>query len=311
MTPEKKSFRQKNPGLNLFLYRLSQFVGLLLGVKFLLVFVLTFALYVSTFFLFNQEESLRNFVFDFKVHGIIFCTVLSILAGGIINQFYDKEKDKVTKPFRTRIQSFLKQRYYLYTYLSLNVLSLVIAGLISSRVLFYLIFYQFGLWFYSHKLSKILIVKNLTFVSLTLYPFFGMLVYYRTFSTKILWMAVFLFLILLLMDVLKDTLTKNADRIFNYRTIPNSFSEKTTHFILSVLTLSLFVSAMILVEIKGLQSAMSYYFLASLFLLGLVLNLILSQLRNSNFFALNLLRLWLFLGILTMLWDGIFTKFVR
>jgi 4-hydroxybenzoate polyprenyltransferase len=90
--------------------------------------LLIFALYVSTFFLFNQDENFRKFVFDFKVHGIIFCTVLTILAGGIINQFYDFEKDHVVKPFRTRIQSFIKQKYFLYAYLVLSVISLELHG---------------------------------------------------------------------------------------------------------------------------------------------------------------------------------------
>ena len=26
------------------------------------------------------------------------------MAGGIINQFYDREKDKITKPFRSKLQ---------------------------------------------------------------------------------------------------------------------------------------------------------------------------------------------------------------
>ena len=140
----------KNP----ILYRISQFVGFLLGARVFVAILLTFALYVSTFFLFNQEESLRDFVFDFKVHGIIFCTVLSIIAGGIINQFYDREKDKLTKPFRSKIQTFLQQKYFLYAYLGLNLISLGIAVLISPRVFFFFLIYHFFMWFYSHKLSK-------------------------------------------------------------------------------------------------------------------------------------------------------------
>ena len=163
---------------NIFFYRISQFVGFLIGARVFVTVLLTFALYVSTFFLFNREESLRNFVFDFRVHGIIFCTVLSVLAGGIINQFYDREKDQLTKPFRSKIQSFLKQKYFLYMYISLNLISLGIALLISPRVFIFFLIYQFLIWFYSHILSKVLILNNLSFVSLILYSFFGMLVYY-------------------------------------------------------------------------------------------------------------------------------------
>src|SRR5690606_42099612 len=87
-----------------FSYRISQLIGFLVGARFFMALLLTFALYVSTFFLFNQEENLRQFVFDFRVHGIIFCAVLSILAGGIINQFYDvrSEERRVGKECRSR-----------------------------------------------------------------------------------------------------------------------------------------------------------------------------------------------------------------
>ena len=184
MNSEKETFQEKNFISKSLFYRLSQFFGFLLGARFFVAFLLTFALYVSTFFLFNQDENFRNFVFDFKVHGIIFCTVLSILAGGIINQFYDFEKDHVVKPFRTRIQSFIKQKYFLYVYLAFTAISLGVAGFISYRVFIFFVIYQFFMWFYSHKLSRIFILNNLTFVSLTLYPFFGMMVYYETFSKK-------------------------------------------------------------------------------------------------------------------------------
>ena len=94
---------------NPILHRLSQLMSLLLGARIFVLALFTFTLYVSTFFLFNQEESLRKFVFDYKVHGIILCAMLSIAAGGIINRFYDKEKDEVEKPFRSRLQNFLNK----------------------------------------------------------------------------------------------------------------------------------------------------------------------------------------------------------
>ncbi|MBU4538091.1 MAG: UbiA family prenyltransferase [Weeksellaceae bacterium] len=295
----------KNP----ILYRISQFVGFLLGARVFVGLLLTFALYVSTFFLFNQEESLRNFVFDFKVHGIIFCTVLSIFAGGIINQFYDREKDRLTKPFRTKLQSFLKQKYFLYAYLTLNLISLGIAFLISPRVFVFFLIYQFFMWFYSHKLSKALILNNLTFVSLTLYPFFGMMVYYRTFSVRLFLMAVFLFVILLIIDITKDFLTKNADKIFGYVTVPNFFGTMISKYVIVFLSVLLIVVSMLIVNKTGIHSILNLYFAAGLFVIILSVYLILSTLKKSNFFVLNMLRIWVFIGILAMLLDGIVKRF--
>ena len=292
-----------------FFYRISQLVGFLLGARIFVAALLTFALYVSTFFLFNQEESLRAFVFDFKVHGIIFCTVLSILAGGIINQFYDREKDQLTKPFRTKLQNFLKQKYFLYAYLILVLLSLGTAFLISPRVFFFFLIYQFFMWFYSHKLSKILILNNLTFVSLTLYPFFGMLVYYHTFSGKVFLMAVFLFIILLMIDILKDVLTKNADKIFGYITIPNFFGTRTAINVVTSLLVSLFVVSLLIVDKTGIHSIMPLYFAAGLFIIIIAVYFLLSSQKKSNLFVLNVLRIWIFVGIIAMLLDGIVNRF--
>ena len=290
-------------------YRISQLVGFLLGARIFVAILLTFALYVSTFFLFNQEESLRDFVFDFKVHGIIFCTVLSILAGGIINQFYDREKDQLTKPFRTKIQNFLKQKYFLYAYLILVATSLTTAFLISPRVFYFFLVYQFFMWFYSHKLSKILIINNITFVSLTLYPFFGMMVYYHTFSGKVFLMAVFLFLMLLVMDILKDILTKNADKIFGYTTIPNTFGTRNAVNVVVALSVLLFTVSMLIISNTGIHSILPLYFAAGLFVIILSVYLLLSSVKKSNFIVLNILRIWVFVGIIAMLLDGIIERF--
>lgn len=290
-------------------YRFAQFIGFLLGAKVFVTVLLTFALYVSTFFLFNQMESLRAFVFDYKVHGIIFCTILTISAGGIINQFYDREKDQLVKPFRTRIQNFLKQKYFLYSYIILNLVSLTVAFFISPRVLLFFLFYQFLMWFYSHKLAKILILNNVTFVSLVLYPFFGMLVYYQTFSIKIFLMAVFLFLILLIIDIIKDQLTKKADLLFNYHTFATDFSSKVNSIIFtSFLFLNVLISVLLIFKIDR-YSVMGFYFIAGILIHLLVVFLLLMKRKNAHFITLNILRIWIFVGIVSMLIDGILVKY--
>ena len=290
-------------------YRISQLMGFLLGARFFVAILLTFALYVSTFFLFNREETLRNFVFDYKVHSIIICSVLSILAGGIINRFYDKEKDQLTKPFRSRLQNFLKEKYFLTAYVALNTISLGLAILVSQRVFVFFLIYQFLMWFYSHKLSKIIILNNFTFVILTLYPFFGMLIYYQTFSLKILFLSIFLFLMLLIIDITKDTLTRNADKMFGYDTLANRIGFRNTRSVLLILQIITFLISIILSIGIGFQNIMAWYFLSTtVVLFGTVFMLFRNQ-KNDKFKSLNLLRLWIFFGILAMLLDGIFHKY--
>ena len=282
-------------------------MSLLLGARIFLLLLFTFTLYVSTFFLFNQEENLRKFVFDYKVHGIIFCSVLSIAAGGIINRFYDNEKDRVSRPFRTRLQSFLKEKYFLYSYITLNVVTLVISAILSPRILVFFLVYQFLIWFYSHKLSKLLIVNNLTFVSLSLYPFFGMLVYYQHFSYKIFLMAIFLFLLMLTIDLIKDVLTKNVDKVFGYNTIANVFGKKTSyHIIALVIFLNILVSSVIVYSYHQLN-IFSWYFVISIFFFLLLIFPILTYQKNKMFWVINLFRVWVFVGVVFMLFNGIYS----
>lgn len=282
-------------------------MSLLLGARIFLLVLFTFTLYVSTFFLFNQEESLRKFVFDYKVHGIIFCSVLSIAAGGIINRFYDNEKDRVSRPFRTRLQSFLKEKYFLYSYITLNVVTLVISAILSPRILAFFLVYQFLIWFYSHKLSKILIVNNLTFVSLSLYPFFGMLVYYQHFSYKIFLMAIFLFLLMLTIDLIKDILTKNVDKVFGYNTIANVFGKKTSYYTIAlVIFLNILVSSIIVYSYHQLN-IFSWYFVISIFFFLILIFPILTYQKNKMFWVINLFRVWVFVGVVFMLFNGIYS----
>ena len=295
----------KNPVL----HRLSQLLSLLLGARVFVLFFFTFALYVSTFFLFNQEESLRKFVFDYKVHGIIFCAVFSIAAGGIINRFYDRDKDKIERPFRSSLQSFLKERYFLYSYLVLNTISLLISAFLSWRILLFFLIYQFFIWFYSHKLSKMLIINNLTFVSLSLYPFFGMLVYYKHFSYKLLLMAAFLFLIMLVIDLIKDLLTRNVDKVFGYHTIANVFGVKASYLVIGgVIFLNAMVSLMIVDYLPQFNYLSWYFSLSVAFLLFMAFPILTFQ-KNRLFWVINFFRIWVFIGVVFMLLNGIFEKF--
>lgn len=132
-----------------------------------------------------------------------------------------------------------------------------------------------------------------------------MMVYYETFSKKVLLMAVFLFLILLCIDIVKDTLTKSVDKAFGYTTIPNYFKSRNTKtIIVSLLIITMAVSMKLIMK-TGIAGFMAYYFTAGLFIFILCVYLILNHTRKSNFVTLNILRIWVFIGIIAMLLNGL------
>ncbi|MFY7815823.1 MAG: prenyltransferase, partial [Chryseobacterium taeanense] len=127
----------------------------------------------------------------------------------------------------------------------------------------------------------------------------------ETFSKKVLLMAIFLFLILLCIDIVKDTLTKSVDKAFGYTTIPNYFNAKTTNgIIVSLMFITMAVSLKLILR-TGISGFMAYYFVTGLLVFILCIYLIISNSRRNKFFTINILRLWVFLGIISMLLSGL------
>lgn len=285
---------------NFMLYRALQLISLLFGIRFLVLIFLTLALYVSTFFFVSKEE-LGKVIFDIRIHGIVLGSVMSIAAGGLINQFYDEEKDKIVKPFRSQFLQFFKQKYFLYFYLILNFLSLGVSLFLSWQIFFFFLIYQFLIWFYSHKLSKKLIINNLFYVLLSLYPFFGILVYYRHFSVEILSIAVFLLLLMLKIDIVKDLMTREGDRILGYHTLPIIFGISKTRCIIQILLILNILNGLLIFFTHGIDLDSCYFGLSVVFfiMIGLLLG------KNNDYLVSGLLKFWVFIGLLFIFFNGI------
>ncbi len=118
-------------------------------------------------------------------------------------------------------------------------------------------------------------------------------------------MAVFLFLILLCIDIVKDTLTRTVDKTFGYTTIPNYFKSRNTKAILITLLVVTMAVSMKIITRTGVSGFMAYYFAAGLFVMIFCIYLFLNSSRRSNFLTLNILRFWVFVGIIAMLLNGI------
>ena len=122
-------------------------------------------------------------------------------------------------------------------------------------------------------------------------------------------MAVFLFVMLLMIDIVKDILTKNADKIFGYTTIPNTFGTHNAVNVVVALSVLLFTVSMLIINNTGIHSSLPLYFAAGLFVIILSVYLLLSSVKKSNFIVLNIFRIWVFVGIIAMLLDGIIERF--
>lgn len=237
------------------------------------ILMLVLAMYFTAYFIFAQESTLFNFIESNKIHLIILASALTIAAGSIINNFYDAQKDRVGRPVMAYISRFISQEFKLNVYLLLNFLALLTALIASWRVALFFIIYQFLVWFYSHKLSKVVFVNNLFYTILSLFPFLALLLYYNNYSLIIFMHGFFLGGLLLIADLSKDLFTQKADLIYNYKTLVTVFGVYTSKIIISIFIVITILLGIFMQSIEELGHMRLYFLLmiVALFFLGVLI----------------------------------------
>lgn len=267
--------------------------------------MLVLAQYLASLFIFSDGRNHLQILLDKNLNFIIIASALSAAAGYIINNFYDLEKDTIHRPLQNYIERFISQDFKLNVYLSLNLSALVIAYLVSWRVAFFFLVYQFLVWLYSHKVNRIVWLNNIFFVMLMIFPFFALFLYYENYLPIIFLHASFLFILLLTTDVLKDLTSSTADTIYNYRTIPVVYGEKRTKQVLTMLII--LTSGLSIYMWSSTETGyMKYFFLfTSLFTLFLLIPLWTSHSKTTYKILHLIFKLLIGFGIFNMVFIDI------
>ena len=250
-----------------------KFLSLLSVIRGYNILVLILAQYLAAIFIFSQKKTLRNTIFDVDLLYIILATICVVAAGYIINNFYDVQLDSITRPLKTRMHNYVRQSTKLKLYFILNFLGFTFGILISWRAALFFAIYIFAIWFYSHKLKKYPLTGLIAVTVLTILPFFAVFIYFKNFSTIIFVHAIFLFLVIMVRELLKDLQNMKAAIIHNYTTFPVAYGEKKTKLV-SIFLLILTVLPTVTLFRYPALSAMKYYFyfaLTVLFILGVCL----------------------------------------
>ena len=171
--------------------------------------VLALAQYLAALFVFAPNQSHREIILDPIFNAIVFASTLSAAAGYIINNFYDLEKDAIKRPLLAYLNRKVSQGFKLRLYIFLNFLALLLAFYDSWRVLLFFVGYQFLVWIYSHRINKIVFLKNLFSVILRVFPFFALLLYFENYHLNVFVHAGFLTVLLMITDLLKDLSSQN------------------------------------------------------------------------------------------------------
>jgi 4-hydroxybenzoate polyprenyltransferase len=104
-------------------------------------------------------------------------------------------------------------------YIVLNTLGLLFAFFASSKVAIYFILFQFFGWFYSHKMQKIALLRELSASVLTLAPLVAIWIHFSFEVPQLGWYFVGLLVVLLVKDIMKDLAGDRGNLIFGYRTV--------------------------------------------------------------------------------------------
>jgi 4-hydroxybenzoate polyprenyltransferase len=228
--------------------------------------IIALAQYLSAVFILAPEKRALSVLLDFNLFIIVLASGLTIASGYIINNFYDSKKDLINRPNKSKIDRLVSQRTKLQVYFTINSVVALLAYLVSFRAAVYFSVYIFLIWFYSHKLKKFPIIGNLTASLLAILPFFAILLYYKNLYPQIFAHATFLFLLILIREIIKDLENIKGDIANDYRTIPVLFGEIAAKKIITALTIITILPVYLLVD-KYDVGYMDIYFYVSLMVL--------------------------------------------
>ena len=277
-----------------------KFISLFSVIRLYNIFIIIIAQYFTSIFIISIDTSISSILFDFQLFLLILSSSIAIASGYIINNFYDYEKDLINKPIKSKIDKVIRKRTKLSLYITLNFLCIYTSSLVSWRSVLFFSIYIFVIWLYSHKLKRILFIGNVVSSLLSVIPFFIILIYYKNFELIIFLYAIFLFLIVYMREIIKDLENIKGDFTLDYRTIPVVYGEKSSKYLLSIV--SLFTVAIIYILLSGFDTGMMfyYYYFSIAVLLFFIIVLWKYDSKKYYNFLHNLLKFLIVLGVLSI-----------
>ena len=147
-------------------------------------------------------------------------------------------------------------------------------------------------------IKKNVLGSNVFAAVLAITPFFAISLYFNNLSTWVLYHASFLFVIILIRDLVKDLQNFKGDWVRNYNTVAVVFGVKITKYILTFLMLLAAGTVFLLLSEKEQLGKMFYYFVGTLpFLMGLMILLWRAQEQKAYLWLHNLLKLLILAGV--------------
>ena len=275
----------------------EKFIGLFSVVRGYNIMMICIAQYLTAIFILSRQP-LRQVLLDPRLFAIVLAGALAVAGGYIINAFYDQEKDLINKPTRTLMERMVGQHTKLSLYFILNFLSVIVASYVSFRAVLFFSIYIFMMWFYSHRIKKIVLVGNIVSGILSIIPFFAIFVYYHSFQKIIFVHAAFLYYLLLAKDFVKDLQNIKGDFALGYHTIATDYGERSSKQLITVLIGLTLVCIYFLTAFPDTGSMKYYFILTAIILLGGFLPILWKGRTQIHYaFLRNLLKVIIVVGV--------------
>jgi len=276
------------------------------------IFIIVLAQYLSAIFILAPKKHPLAILLDFKLFIIVLASSLTIASGYIINNFYDSKKDLINRPNKSMLDRLVSQKTKLNVYFTLNFIVAFLAVFVSWRACLFFSVYIFLIWYYSHRIKKYPIIGNLTAALLAVLPFFAILLYYKNLYEVIFGHATFLFLLLLIREMIKDLENIKGDLVNDYKTIPIVYGEVISKKIITVLTISTLIPVYVLIEIFDVGYMDIYFYSCLIILIFFLLKLWKSNTKTDYLLLHNILKFLILAGVFCIilikpiiLWHGI------
>lgn len=251
-------------------------------------------------FILSPNTPLSEVLLSGNLWWLILATALSIAGGYIINNFYDQEKDLINRPRRSKLDQLVRQQTKLSGYFILNFASVLAASAVSFQAALFFSGFIFLMWYYSHRLKKIIFIGNLTSAILSVMPLFILVVYFKSFSSIIVVHACFLLLLLASRELLKDLENLTGDLVQGYKTIPVVYGVRSAKIIGILLIALTFLPSLVLILYYDID-AMRYYFYMTMAILPYGALLLWRAKERRDYLVLHaLLRLGIIVGVFSI-----------
>lgn len=263
--------------------------------------------YLIAIMIFIPNHNFNLLLLDYKLHFLIFGTACAVAAGFIINSFYDLGKDLINKPKSVVFSKLLGKERLLNYYVVLNAIALLLMMLGSAKIFLYGGFMVFMFWFYSHKIQKMPLWREITVSLLAVAPLFAIWLHYATMHYGMILYLGSLTIVGFTRELVKDLEGHKGNIIFGYTTVVvaagTSFTKKWLFTINFLLNLLFIFGYSVFVKKLDYFSFISGFSLFTALIISLVL--LFKKNDNFNFVADNLLKMTIVVHLLSLIFSHI------